>query len=368
MAPLDNPAVPKGSVVLVTGVNGFLGSHVAKQFLEFGYKVRGTVRDPAKNSWLSTAFDNQYGQGNFELVKLADMTSEEDLKEVVKGVSVVAHTASIMSLNPDPNKVIPDAIAGALTALKVAYGESSVKRFVLTSSSSAATISMPGKPHALVNEESWSEGAVKIAWSDPPYTMARAGAVYAASKVQSEQAIWKYHKEHQSERPDLVVNTVLPNYNWGKTIDAANQGYPSSSGLPVMLYKNKIATMHRRTVPQYFIDVDDTGRLHVAAAIFDHVKDQRIFGFAGRFNWNQVLDILRKHYPEKTFPENFADGEDANEIEPRDKAEQLLKDLGRPGWTSLEDAIIANVEDLDKAGDDVWYKDFAELESLAKAA
>lgn len=85
MAPLDNPAVPKGSFVLVTGVNGFLGSHVAKQFLEFGYKVRGTVRDPAKNSWLSTAFDNQYGQGNFELVKLADMTSEEDLKEVVKG-------------------------------------------------------------------------------------------------------------------------------------------------------------------------------------------------------------------------------------------------------------------------------------------
>lgn len=87
MAPLDNPAVPKGSVVLVTGVNGFLGSHVAKQFLEFGYKVRGTVRDPAKNSWLSNAFDNQYGQGNFELVKLADMTSEEALKEVVKGTT-----------------------------------------------------------------------------------------------------------------------------------------------------------------------------------------------------------------------------------------------------------------------------------------
>jgi hypothetical protein len=118
-------------------------------------------------------------------------------------------------------------------------------------------------------------------------------------------------------------------------------------------------------VVEYYIDVDDTGRLHVAAAIFDHVKDQRIFGFAGRFNWDQVLDILRKHYPEKTFPENFSGGEDATEIEPRDKAEQLLKDLGRPGWTSLEDSIIANVEEFDSAGANVYYKDYHEFEPTA---
>ncbi|CAG7557459.1 unnamed protein product [Fusarium equiseti] len=362
MAPLDNPAVPKGSIVLVTGANGLLGSHVAKQFLEFGYKVRGTVRNTEKNAWLSAAFDKQYGQGNFELVKLEDMASVDTLKEVAEGVSVIAHTASNMSLNPDPNVVIPEAIDGALASLKVAYSVPSVKRFVLTSSSSAATISVPGKPHTLVNEESWSEGAVKVAWADPPYTTKRSGAVYAASKVQSEQAVWKYHQEHRHEKPELVVNTVLPNYNWGKSIDTTNQGYPSSSGLPVMLYQGKVGYVHHAIVPQYYIDVDDTGRLHVAAAIFDHVKDQRIFGFAGRFNWNQVLDILRKQYPEKTFPENFQDGEDSNEIEPRDKAEQLLKDLGRPGWTSLEDSIIANVEDVDSAGEGLYVKDYHEFE------
>jgi nucleoside-diphosphate-sugar epimerase len=88
MPPIDNPALPKGSLVLVTGVNGLLGSHVAKQFLEFGYKVRGTVRSPEKNSWLTAAFDNEYGQGNFELVELADMTDEEAMKEVAKGQSL----------------------------------------------------------------------------------------------------------------------------------------------------------------------------------------------------------------------------------------------------------------------------------------
>lgn len=34
--------------ILVTGVGGFLGSHVANALLEKGYGVRGTVRTQAK--------------------------------------------------------------------------------------------------------------------------------------------------------------------------------------------------------------------------------------------------------------------------------------------------------------------------------
>ncbi|KAI6758306.1 hypothetical protein HG530_010546 [Fusarium avenaceum] len=344
MSPIDNPALPKGSLVLVTGVNGLLGSHVAKQFLEFGYKVRGTVRSPEKNSWLTTAFDNEYGQGNFELVKLADMTDEEAMKEVAKDVSMIAHTASIMSMDPNPNNVIPGVIAGAVGALKAAYATPSVKRFVFTSSSSAALVSIHDAPGATITEDSWSEGAVKKAWADPPYERERAGAVYAASKNQSEKAIWDYHKEHRSERPDLVVNTVLPNFNWGRSIDPVNQGFPSSTGYVIQLFQGNATPIHKVIAPQYYIDVDDTGRLHVATALFGHLEDQRIFGFAGHFNWDSILDIFRKNYPDRKFPDNFSGGRDANEIKPVDKAEQLLKDMGRPGWTSLEDSILATVE------------------------
>ena len=82
----------------------------------------------------------------------------------------------------------------------------------------------------------------------------------------------------------------------------------------------------------------------MAAGIFENVKDQRIFGFAERFSWDAVLDILRENEPGKTFPDNFSGGEDPNEIEPSAKAEQLLKDLGRPGWTSLKDSVLAAIE------------------------
>lgn len=97
---------------------------------------------------------------------------------------------------------------------------------------------------------------------------------------------------------------------------------------------------------EYYIDVQDTGRLHVAAAVLDHVKDKRIFGFAGRFNWDEVLDIFREAAPGRKVPDNFSSGADPNEIGPRDEAEQLLRDLGRPGWVSLKESILANISDL----------------------
>lgn len=92
--------------------------------------------------------------------------------------------------------------------------------------------------------------------------------------------------------------------------------------------------------------MQDVGRLHVIGALFEKVKDQRLFGFADRFSWDKILDIMRKQEPNRKFPDNFSGGEDPHEIPPRHKAEQLLKELGLPGWTSLEDCISYNLEAL----------------------
>lgn len=73
MAPLANPAPVKGSTLLVTGVGGCLGSNVADQFLHYGYKVRGTVRDLERSSWLTAPFEKKCRKGSFELVLIPDM-------------------------------------------------------------------------------------------------------------------------------------------------------------------------------------------------------------------------------------------------------------------------------------------------------
>lgn len=98
---------------------------------------------------------------------------------------------------------------------------------------------------------------------------------------------------------------------------------------------------------EYAIDVQDAGLLHVAAAILPDVKSERIFGFAEPFCWDDVLEILRKQCPNRTFQENFAGVPfPAIVIKPRDRAEELLKRLGKPGWTSLTDMVWLNTEDL----------------------
>jgi hypothetical protein len=85
MAPPDNLAIPQGSTVLVTGVNGFVGSHIADQFLHYGFNVRGTVRNVAKSHWMLAHFEETYGQGRFDLVAVPDIAAERALDDAVKG-------------------------------------------------------------------------------------------------------------------------------------------------------------------------------------------------------------------------------------------------------------------------------------------
>lgn len=80
-------AVPKGSTVLITGVNGLVGLHVADQYLRNGYKVRGTVRDPINVNWLPDALTRRHGTDNFELVGVPDMLVEGAFDKVTQGQS-----------------------------------------------------------------------------------------------------------------------------------------------------------------------------------------------------------------------------------------------------------------------------------------
>lgn len=58
--------------VLVSGANGYIGSHVANELLSAKYRVRGTVRSTSKQAWLQRLFDEKYGEGQFELVQVED--------------------------------------------------------------------------------------------------------------------------------------------------------------------------------------------------------------------------------------------------------------------------------------------------------
>lgn len=93
------------------------------------------------------------------------------------------------------------------------------------------------------------------------------------------------------------------------------------------------------------MDVQDTARLHVAALIHPSVSGERVFAYASPFNWNNVLQTFRKLYPDREFIDDVPGlWDDLSIVEGREKAEKLLKEMGRSRFTSLEESLKMLVE------------------------
>ncbi|KAK4087623.1 hypothetical protein Purlil1_7954 [Purpureocillium lilacinum] len=348
------PVLQPGAVILVTGVSGFIGSHVADQLLAAGYTVRGTTRDAAKNAWLADKFAERYGKGRFELHGVPDMAAEEAFDRILDGASGVINIASDTTFSPDPHAVITPIVAGTLALARAAARTPSVQRFVQTSSCASAANPGPGPDGAYptVTAETWNDEAVRQAWAPPPYEPARGFAVYSACKTEVERKLWEWYRE---AKPAFVLNAervltwrvqVLPSMNMGKSFDVTHQGHPSTSGLVQALFTGNHDVL--ASAAQYFyIDVQDTARLHVAALLHPAVREERIFAYAGPYTWRTIQQTMQKLYPRRAFAPDVADAPlDGSVVPGTARAEDLLREMGREGWTSLEDCVRMNTEDL----------------------
>ena len=94
------------------------------------------------------------------------------------------------------------------------------------------------------------------------------------------------------------------------------------------------------------VNVKDTARLHVAALVDPETKNERLLAFAEPFNWNDLLEILRKLFPKKDFPANIEnESRDLSKLDHSREA-ALLKAFGRPGFTGIEESIRENAAGL----------------------
>lgn len=117
-------------------------------------------------------------------------------------------------MNPDPEAVIPNSISGAKFILESCLKEPKLKRFVYTSSSTAACLPIPGRKLHL-DKKTWNDEAVTLAW-ETPYSATKAYVVYSASKTEAERTIWKVVQE---KKPGFVTNTILPDTNYGRVLN-----------------------------------------------------------------------------------------------------------------------------------------------------
>jgi NADPH-dependent methylglyoxal reductase len=81
-------------LVLISGINGFTATEIALAFLQAGYRVRGTVRSPAKSSaWLVLpAFAEYAASGTLETAIVEDIVAEGAFDDALDGVEYFVHT------------------------------------------------------------------------------------------------------------------------------------------------------------------------------------------------------------------------------------------------------------------------------------
>jgi nucleoside-diphosphate-sugar epimerase len=78
----SSPASNK--TVLVTGINGYIGSHIGLQLLHKGYSVLGTVRTISKAQRLLEGAYKDY-TSQLKVVEVPDISAEGAFDESVKG-------------------------------------------------------------------------------------------------------------------------------------------------------------------------------------------------------------------------------------------------------------------------------------------
>jgi len=264
--------------VLVTGISGFIASHIAHILLDKGYAVRGTVRNKTKGQRIVDALEGAGADvSKLELVE-ADLEKDAGWADAVKDCRYIQHIASPFPLEAptDREALVPAARAGAQRVLEHGFS-AGVERIVLTSS----LVSMMGQPgrgkHMMLKEDDWS---------DPDWKPLTA---YPVSKTRAELSAWAYAKAQGYEDK---LTTICPGVVFGPD---TYQNSGASLGLIKALFAGDFPRTPKIAYP--IIDIRDCASIHVNAMTAEKAAGRRLMA-AGKTYWFQeIAEILSMAYP-----------------------------------------------------------------------
>jgi NAD dependent epimerase/dehydratase len=122
--------------VLVTGADGFIGSHLTETLVRMGYEVRAFVLYNSFNSWGWLDHCGEDVKGKFEIFS-GDIRDPYGVKEAMKGCDAVLHLAALIAIPfsyHSPDTYVDTNIKGTLNVLQAAK-ELDVNRVIHTSTS-----------------------------------------------------------------------------------------------------------------------------------------------------------------------------------------------------------------------------------------
>ncbi len=331
-----------GKTVLVTGGSGYLAGWCIIGLLERGYRVRTTVRNPARERDVHAAVESQVGTGHHLTVHAADLTSDEHWAHAIEGCDYVLHVASpFPAAQPkDPDELIVPAREGTLRVLRTALDEG-VKRVVVTSSVAAIRLADGAEARPLTEED----------WTDP-HTPGL--TPYVRSKTVAEQAAWDLVNDRGDQdrlsvvNPGAIIGPVL-NDDISYSIQSIERMLKGMPGVPKLGFS--------------FVDVRDVADLEIRAMTAPEAGGERFIAVT-EFLWMaEAGEILRDRLgdaaskvPTRTIPNLVVrgmalfDGGIRSVVGELGKRSELSSEKARTtlGWSPrpMEDTVAETGESL----------------------
>jgi dihydroflavonol-4-reductase len=196
-------------MILVTGANGFLGSHLLRALSDSGTSVRALYhrKEPSAEmrSWPGVSWEQ------------ADLLDIFRADEVMEGISEVYHCAAIVSFNPDRRAEMIHANETSTAHVVDAALQAGVRKLVHISS--VAALGRDGTKKVIDEEAQWEESTINSG--------------YGHSKYAAEMEVWRGIGEGLDAvilNPGIILGAPLQPEGWddgsAKMMQTAAKEFP----------------------------------------------------------------------------------------------------------------------------------------------
>ena len=283
--------------VLVTGASGYIALHCISKLLNEGYKVKGSLRDLAREGQVRKSLENKHSEANLEFCNL-DLLKDDGWDEAASDCDYLIHIASpfIIQEPKDENTLIEPALKGTMRALNSAKNNK-IKKVVLTSS--MASIAYGHNKEICTNSD----------WTD----ITKYAGAYIKSKTIAEKAAWEFI-ENQSDK-SFSLTTIHPGMVFGPLLNNDLDGASAS------LINNLITGKFPALPDLYFtvVDVRDVAKLHVQSLKNKESDNKRIIATSSNsIAFLEISKILREFGFDKA-PKNLIPNKVINSLAPFNK-------------------------------------------------
>ncbi len=181
----------KNKKILVTGADGFIGSHLTEYLLSLGCDVRAFVYYNSFNSWGWLDTLDAKAKKSLDIV-MGDIRDPHGVNHAVKGCDVILHLAALIAIPysyHSPDAYVETNIRGTLNLLQAARAHG-ISKFVHTSTSEVY-------------------GSAQTVPIDESHRL-RGQSPYAATKIGADQLAMSFYDSF-----DLPVSIIRPFNTYG---------------------------------------------------------------------------------------------------------------------------------------------------------